>query len=154
MIIKKYEKAELKETGEVITAMHDSEGHGTFSYRREDGTQGFLIGDLDAKLKVLKTQPPETRMVGFMISNHLCKYYEDPLGCNRDDEFHTCCIEDCNEQSVVLGSNPLRHMELSKPMWVVDNVCKKEELADDAICNIGYACDGCPYNKREAVTDE
>jgi hypothetical protein len=32
--------------------------------------------------------------------------------------------------------------------WVVKGVCKKEKLAPNAICNIGYACDGCPYNKK------
>lgn len=30
--------------------------------------------------------------------------------------------------------------------WVVNGVCKKEEISPDAICNLGYACDGCPYN--------
>jgi len=32
--------------------------------------------------------------------------------------------------------------------WIVDGECKKEEISPDVICNIGYACDGCPYNKR------
>jgi hypothetical protein len=32
------------------------------------------------------------------------------------------------------------------PHWIVDGVCMKK---DDVICNLGYACDGCPYNYRE-----
>ena len=29
------------------------------------------------------------------------------------------------------------------PSWIIDGVCKKDEKT---ICNLGYACDGCPYN--------
>ena len=32
--------------------------------------------------------------------------------------------------------------------WIIDDECKKEEISPDAICNLGYACDGCPYNKN------
>lgn len=30
------------------------------------------------------------------------------------------------------------------PHWIVNGVCEKPEKA---ICNLGYACDGCPYNE-------
>jgi len=36
--------------------------------------------------------------------------------------------------------------------WIIDGECKKEEISPDAICNLGYACDGCPYNK-EAILE-
>jgi len=29
------------------------------------------------------------------------------------------------------------------PGWIVNGVCEKLE---EAVCNLGYACDGCPYN--------
>ena len=29
--------------------------------------------------------------------------------------------------------------------WIVNGECKKETISPDAICNLGYACDGCPY---------
>ena len=32
------------------------------------------------------------------------------------------------------------------PFWIKNGICLKEELAEDSICNIGNACDGCPYN--------
>ena len=31
------------------------------------------------------------------------------------------------------------------PSFIVNGVCK---IGEDAICNIGYACDACPYNKK------
>ena len=35
-------------------------------------------------------------------------------------------------------------MEL--PSFIKNDVCKKDEKE---ICNLGYACDACPYNKRK-----
>lgn len=32
--------------------------------------------------------------------------------------------------------------------WIVNGECKKEIISPESICNLGYACDGCPYNKR------
>lgn len=34
----------------------------------------------------------------------------------------------------------------NKLPWIVDGVCKNNE---EYICNLGYSCDGCPYNKCE-----
>jgi len=31
------------------------------------------------------------------------------------------------------------------PHWIKDGICINETLKN--ICNLGYACDGCPYNK-------
>ena len=36
---------------------------------------------------------------------------------------------------------------MNEVKWIVDGVCKKEEISPDAICNLGYACDGCPHNE-------
>jgi len=34
--------------------------------------------------------------------------------------------------------------------WIVKGVCGKDMLSyNDAVCDLGYACDGCPYNKKE-----
>lgn len=35
----------------------------------------------------------------------------------------------------------------SLPSWIVNGVCKKPA---ETICNLGYACDGCPYLPKEA----
>lgn len=35
--------------------------------------------------------------------------------------------------------------------WIINGVCRKEELGDDSICNLGYACDGCPYNEDVGI---
>lgn len=47
--------------------------------------------------------------------------------------------------------------EKDLPDWIVGEICQKPE---DVICNLGYACDGCPYNrdyqdeeKKESVAD-
>ena len=37
-------------------------------------------------------------------------------------------------------------MTVKLPFWIKNGICMKEELAEDSICNLGYACDGCPYN--------
>lgn len=36
-------------------------------------------------------------------------------------------------------------MENNSPSFIVNGKCKKKE---EEICNIGYACDACPYNKK------
>ena len=35
--------------------------------------------------------------------------------------------------------------EVNLPSFIIDGTCKKDEKVP---CNIGYACDGCPYNKK------
>lgn len=58
----------------------------------------------------------ETRQTGFLIPNEMCRYYSDPLGCEHDKEFHTCCKEECTLPKVLFGdeNNNEQHMELQK----------------------------------------
>ncbi|MHA1285867.1 MAG: hypothetical protein ACTSPB_00560 [Candidatus Thorarchaeota archaeon] len=41
------------------------------------------------------------RTLKFDISNHYCVHYEEPCGCNKDDEFHTCCGEECTLSEIL-----------------------------------------------------
>jgi hypothetical protein len=34
---------------------------------------------------------------------------------------------------------------MENQVWIVNERCENER--HDNICNLGYACDGCPYNK-------
>jgi len=41
--------------------------------------------------------------VSFGIPNTACKHYSEPLGCERDNKFHTCCQEECGLTGVMFG---------------------------------------------------
>jgi len=41
---------------------------------------------------------------------------------------------------------PKEQTTIDLPHWIVNGICMKK---DDVICNLGYACDGCPYNKEK-----
>ena len=40
-------------------------------------------------------EPYLERNIKFSILNVYCRYNDGAMGCNRDDELHTCCSEEC-----------------------------------------------------------
>lgn len=33
--------------------------------------------------------------------------------------------------------------------WIIIGKCEKDKIDEKAICDLGYACDACPYNKDD-----
>lgn len=57
------------------------------------------------------------------------------------DNFNECAI--CGGK-MALDMNKGRKLLNDLPDFIVDGVCKKDNTT---ICNLGYACDSCPYNR-------
>lgn len=70
-------------------------------------------------------------------------------GYSKEVYSETECIDTdncplCNEGRMVLDMNAGRKIENVIPSFIIDGVCKKDNMTT---CNLGVACDACPYNK-------
>ena len=79
----------------------------------------------------------------------------DDLLC-RDCEWYMQCFKMWqngniwNKKDDPTGDN-FPEMNHGLPSFIENGICEKDNIT---ICNLGYACDACPYNKKELNNQE
>jgi uncharacterized CHY-type Zn-finger protein len=72
--------------------------------------------------------------------NNASKDFDD-LDC-RDCQWYFQCFKMWQSGNIWNKDEPMGD---NFPSFIINGICKKDTYT---ICNLGYACDGCPYNAK------